>query len=754
MKKLTKENIDAIPVEIRYEDRWVNWNSKKAPIDPKKKGSYAKCNDPSTWGTFNQALINTTAEGSELGVGFSLGEDFCCLDFDHVVNPETGEWYSEEAKEIFDSLEGVGYAEWSPSGDGIHVVFWCTKPTGIVSKKKLGSVPWTDKESAIEFFGANGEDAKHRYITVTGNTKGFEHFRITKVPDAIVARVGARHFKKRNDTAPDYVAAEYHNVRNNISSTLDRYVDSIIRDTRQSEGGRNSKMFTIAGNVAAHASYDFDRTLAACMEINQKCFSPPLDQRELYRVVDNSINKGTRRIVNPLSSPSLDAAIQVDNVDPISWINDIVEEEKETHTFDFEALRKSNGLIGRYMRYMLLRSDLDMPKLQLAGALSLLSSCLTGKIEVRGKRGVIAPNLYVAGFAPSGFGKSQFVDINHYVMEEIGCEHRRGPEKMTSGPGFEKELGNCSVTSLYYDEFHDLFKGEGDSKLASGKSEVMKMSQTKSGKDYKPSCYADPTKNVDIKYCAPTISGWGVGELWWENLPKWAISDGLLGRALIFEESAEVLDTEKDIEGDGSIPSSIIEWLRKWGHEGQQTLLEDKGAQPRQVVTFTYEPSAEDIMDKWTRKIRRKGATDRTELTDAWNQSGRKVAKLACLFAADEFGADGDTIICDRHVLLAISLVKATMYAVQKRIQSVSSDETVKLAQEVEKRLKKTRGGMTMKKIHSFWKTRLFSDIEKAVEHLIKTDCVDAETFKARNNVPRIVHVEHVASLIEESENC
>ena len=458
-------------------------------------------------------------------------------------------------------------------------------------------------------------------------------------------------------------------------------------------------------------------------------------------------------MVKPLTSPAMDAAIQVDPVSPISWINDIVEEEKKTHEFDYETLRKSNGLIGKYMRFMLVRSDLDMPRLQLAGALSLLSGCLTGKIEVKGKRGTIAPNLYIAGFAPSGFGKSQFINVNHEIMKEIGCEHRRGPEKMTSGPGFEKELGNCSVTSLYYDEFHDLFKGDGDSKLASGKSEVIKMSQTKSGGDYKPSCYADPTKNVDIKYCAPTISGWGVGELWWENMPEWAISDGLLGRALFFEEGVEALDTEKEMEGDGGIPLTIVEWLRKWGHEGQATLLEDKDAQPRDIKVFTYEPSAEEIMHEWTRKIRRKGATDRSELTDAWNQSGRKVAKLACLFAADEFGADGDSIICDRHVRLAISLVKATMYKVQERISSVSSDETVKLAQEIEKRLLKTRHGMTMKKIHSYWKTRLFSDIEKAVEHLIKTDSVDAESFKGRGDVPKIVHVNHVASLIEESEN-
>ena len=753
MTKLTKEQIEAVPVEMRYVDRWVNWNKKKAPIDPKDVKRFAKCNDPDTWGTFAQALINTTAPNAELGIGFSLGEEFCCLDFDHVINPETGEWHSEEAKEIFDSLEGCGYAEISPSGDGIHVVFWCTKPTGIISKKKLGSVPWTDKGSAIEFFGANGEDAKHRYITVTGNTKGFEHFRITKVADAVVAKVGAKHFKKRSVEAPNYADVAISHARNNITSTLDRYVDAIIRETRQGEGGRNTKMYTIAGNVAAHASYDFDRTLAVCTEINQKCFSPPLDSRELYRVVDNSINKGTKRIVNPLSSPAMDAAIQVDKVNPISWINDIVEEEKKTHEFDYETLRKSNGLIGKYMRYMLLRSDLDMPRLQLAGALSLLSSCLTGKVEVSGRRGRIAPNLYVAGFAPSGFGKSQFVSVNHNIMKEIGCEHRRGPEKMTSGPGFEKELGNCSVTSLYYDEFHDLFKGDGDSKLASGKSEVMKMSQTKSGADYKPSCYADPTKNVDIQYCAPTISGWGVGEIWWENMPKWALSDGLLGRALIFEEGVEALDTEKTMEGDGSIPSSIVEWVRKWGHDGQTTLLEDKGVQPREPKVFTYEPSAEEIMDSWTRKIRRKGATDRTELTDAWNQSGRKVAKLACLFAADEFGADGDSVICDRHVRLAISLVKALMYKVQERVASVSSDETVKLAQEIEKRLAKTRHGMTMKKIHSYWKTRLFSDIEKAVEHLIKTDSVDAESFKGRGNVPKIVHVNHVASLIEESEN-
>jgi len=747
--RLSKERIENIPVEMRYEDKWVNWNPKKVPIDP-KTGKFAKCSDPETWGTFNQALIKTTEHGAELGIGFCLGEEYCSLDFDHVINPETGEWHSPEAKEVFDQLDGCGYVEKSPSGDGLHVIFWCTKPTGVVSKKRLGSVPWTDKESAIEFFGANGEDSKHRYMTVTGDNEGYEGYKITKVADGVVAKIGAKYFQKAKAPAIDYVEVQRRLDGRGISSTLDRYVEKIIQETSQGEGGRNGKLFSIAGNVAAHAGYDFDRTLAAVQEINAKCMYPPVEQRELYRIVDNSINKGTRRVVNPLSSPAMESAIQLDHIDPLKWIPEVVEEEKKTHTFDFKKLRDSSGFIGKYMRYMLARGDMDMPQLQLAGALSIMSSTLTGKIEIHGKYGKLAPNMFIAAFAPSGFGKSNYIRTNQHIMKELNLGHRAGAEKMTSGAGFAQELGVCSVTSMYYDEIQELFKGEADSKLTGSKADMLKMAQTKSGDDFKPTCYADPSKNVVIEYCAPTISGWGVGEIWWENFPEWAKSDGTLGRMLILEDGNECLDSEKDIEGDASIPSSLVEWLRRWGHEGDYTLLEDKNIQPREIKVFTYEPEAEEMMHDWSKKIRRRGANHRTELTDAWNQSGRKVAKLACLFAADEFGADGDSVVQTRHVALAISLVKATMYKVEERVSNVTSDDTVKLAYEIERRLISERRGMTMKKIHSFWKRRLFSDIEKAVQHLIKTDTVDAETFKGRGDVPKIVHVEHVGSLIEE----
>ena len=83
----------------RYELRTGKWT--KPPLQPGNPKRYAKNNDPSTWGTYEQALAAFEA-GQCDGIGFNLlGTDIAAFDIDDCRDPATGD-IAPEAMAIVD----------------------------------------------------------------------------------------------------------------------------------------------------------------------------------------------------------------------------------------------------------------------------------------------------------------------------------------------------------------------------------------------------------------------------------------------------------------------------------------------------------------------------------------------------------------------------------------------------------------------------------------------------------------------------
>jgi putative DNA primase/helicase len=111
---------DRIPFELRAERRWVCWRYEerdgkptKVPVTP--EGAPAKCNDPSTWTTFEACVAAATRNGQIAGIGFVLGNGFVGVDLDHARDPESGR-NRRVGRKIIDRLRS--YTEISPSGNG------------------------------------------------------------------------------------------------------------------------------------------------------------------------------------------------------------------------------------------------------------------------------------------------------------------------------------------------------------------------------------------------------------------------------------------------------------------------------------------------------------------------------------------------------------------------------------------------------------------------------------------------------------
>ena len=140
-------------------DHWVCWKSKqrengkstKVPINP-FNGRYAKTNDPTTWGSFEDAESCYRSNGFD-GVGFvfSNRDDLVGIDLDNCLDPESGKT-DPHADKIIEKMQS--YTEVSPSGRGVHI---------IVKGKLPGPGRKTDQ---IEIYN------EKRFFTITGHRVG------------------------------------------------------------------------------------------------------------------------------------------------------------------------------------------------------------------------------------------------------------------------------------------------------------------------------------------------------------------------------------------------------------------------------------------------------------------------------------------------------------------------------------------------------------------------------------------------------
>ena len=139
--------LEQFPQALKESRRWVCFDAAKTPINP-ATGQNAKPNDPATWGTLEAAQAAVSRFGLR-GVGVLLGDGLCGIDIDHCRDPDTGV-LSDMAREIIDGMQT--YAEESPSGTGVHLLFTGQKPAGVCRKSSIG----------LEMYDGG------RYFTVTG----------------------------------------------------------------------------------------------------------------------------------------------------------------------------------------------------------------------------------------------------------------------------------------------------------------------------------------------------------------------------------------------------------------------------------------------------------------------------------------------------------------------------------------------------------------------------------------------------------
>ena len=157
-----------LPAALRsrtQEKRWVVWRWTwrpeqgrwdKPPLQAANPALYAKSNDPTTWGSYQDAVAAVMASHAD-GVGYMLsGSDLNAADLDDCYTADTGEVDTWAQTEI---ATANSYTEVTPSGTGLRILG--IGPGGELHRQF--KIPGTVNGAQIEVYRAT-----NRYICITG----------------------------------------------------------------------------------------------------------------------------------------------------------------------------------------------------------------------------------------------------------------------------------------------------------------------------------------------------------------------------------------------------------------------------------------------------------------------------------------------------------------------------------------------------------------------------------------------------------
>lgn len=234
-------NFNNIPDELKHHPHWVNWtienrNGKltKIPINP-KTGGRAQSNNPSTWGTYDQASYRwkESENGGIEGIGLMFHDGYSGVDFDKCRNPQTAH-IEPWAKEIIDRLSS--YTEVTPSGAGLHTLTKGALPPG---GRRKGNLEMYDKG---------------RFFTITG-------WHLEGTPTTIEQREQVlKEVHQKYITPKNRSSTEKAKPQNNGTSSLSD-LELIEKAKKASNGDKFQKLF--AGDFSDYLSWS-EADLALC----------------------------------------------------------------------------------------------------------------------------------------------------------------------------------------------------------------------------------------------------------------------------------------------------------------------------------------------------------------------------------------------------------------------------------------------------------------------------------------------------------
>lgn len=528
--------LDNVPLELRRLPQWVVWRYEHVGDNPKptkvpycpKTGINASVNNPSTWGTFEQAkltLDNSNGYYSGTGFVFTPNDPYCFIDLDDTK----GDAHAM-ARHIQIHNEFGSYSERSPGGMGLHVIIKGSVPAGRKNTK-----------AAIEIYSSG------RYATMTGNaypqpgmpiveqqsllmqlwqqmeskptTIPFKGREIEKYPDAEIMQMagnavnGDKFTKLFNGQWQDFYGSqsEADFALIDILAFYSEHAAQIIRLFHASQLGKRDKAER-RDYVLGMVRSSFDRML------------PSADVDGFADQIQQSLD--AIRQQPPQYQPDMFSGVPIAAPVPLNT----------------SVGSLPPGLLGEIARFIYIAAPRQVPEMALAAAIGLMAG-ICGRSYNISATGL---NQYVILIANTGMGKEAMPSGIEKLMAAIrqyvpASSAFIGPSEIASGQALIKYIDEtpCFVSML--GEF-GLRLQELSSQNASPVQKMLRRMimdlYHKSGATnvLRPSIYSDKANNTKIVH-APSFSilGETTPENFYNAIDEAMIAEGLLPRFTLIE---------------------------------------------------------------------------------------------------------------------------------------------------------------------------------------------------------------------------
>lgn len=695
---------DNAPDELKAINRWMVWNFNKAgaKIPLQISGEAGSSTDPKCWTDFE------TAAGAAVyyqGVAFVIDAPYTGIDLDNCFD-EKGNLRSW-AIPIICRLDGVCYAEVSPSGNGIKFIARAKKKiTRCV--KKMGP----DKQQ-MEVYDHS------RFWTITGDVYAGNR----KIGDSqsVVDWICDEYLSDGSAEKTGTIKHAPAPPRKEATSLLQRAEQYLKNIPGETKGNLRNAAFKISGHL--HSLKDEflsrltdDEVLGLLRDWNQRN-SPPLKDHELKEASVNGRKNGT-----PREDKLPMAMIQVEhmpvNLDAILNTKKTTKSTVEPFPIDCESLP---GFLGEVIRYNMRTAHYPLPEVAMGAALSLLSSLTGGKVSDRSAR----TNLMIICLALSGAGKDHGRKLNRKILRLCGGERMIGPERIGSHAGILSALAEQWNMLFQVDEIHHLALAMQDRSaphLVQISSVLMQVFSS-AGDIWIGDAYGDRAKVKTLNYPHLVLHGTAVPKDFWEAMTEKNLTGGLIGRCLIFE-SSNYVDYQDPV--DEPIPQSIIDqaawWVNLKTHSGNLVDQSD-GAHP---IAIHRSEEAHARLHEHAVKISKRRMSEEPVTAAIWSRAAEKTIKLAMLFACSRVSGQMIPTIQLEDAEIAIQLNNwITRRILQQADRHVSGSQFGHMVNEMRTLLRSRPGEWTVSEITRKTQKLKPKDRMDILSTLVMSGCIE-----------------------------
>lgn len=489
--------------------------------------------------------------------------------------------------------------------------------------------------------------------------------------------------------------------------------------------GQRNGFLTSRGGILRKLDFSCEAINASLQETNRERCQPPLSEDEVYKIAQSV----SRYAPDAIASAEADGVVCLDpdEIEPSDSPDDPGPFPK--------SLLEVPGLMSAVMGFNLATAHKPQPELALAAAIALMS-VLTGR-TISDRYGT-RTNLYILGVCKSGGGKENARKVNKDILTEAGAEDMIGPEGLASHAGLFTAVNLYPRLLLQLDEIGRMLRVLSNPSAAphlSGIITVLMKMFTASNTTYIGDAYADKERNRTIDQPHVCMYATTVPNSLYEGFSAESITDGFLGRILIFEATDHAPQRQKP--AFMPIPQELIEQVRYWHQFNPCGMAEHVRPRP-QIIE--YDERAEEVFEALETEAYQHQIGDNEMIASLWTRTNEKARKLALIYACSEstqsprVGVEAAQWACD----LSRYLTRKLIHTASDWIAENPFDECRKKVL----RIIKGAGtkGMTASQLCRKTQAIRKRDRDEILHNLLSSGIVKQETINQRTK-PKTVYI-------------